>query len=105
VGSRCSAAADEREELTGCPSLPTPRGEVIVLFPSENEKMQVIARYFVDRAPEGQGIRSMYMEVSSPKEAVGEIRQTFLDLDAAVFLMDSDPYVTQAVAILRKGGR
>jgi hypothetical protein len=98
-------SVDERGELTGCISLPTPGGEVIVLFLGENEKMNVIARFFVDRLPVGHGVRSAYVEVSSPKEAAREIKQTFLNLDAAVFLMDSDPFVTQVVAALRQRGR
>ncbi len=97
--------AHERGEVIGCPSLPTPGGEVIVLFQGENEKMEVIARFFADRVSEGHGIRSVYMKVSSPKKAAREIKQTFLDLDAAVFLMDSDPFVTQVVAALRQKGR
>ncbi|SRR6266496_6556832 len=76
---------DERGEVIGCPSLPTPGGEVIVLFQGENEKMEVIARFFADRVSEGHGIRSVYMKVSSPKKAAREIKQTFLDLDAARF--------------------
>jgi len=96
---------DERDQLTGCPSVPTPRGGLVVLFPSENENMQVIARYIVDRQPEGQSIRSMYVDASSPKKVVREIKKTFLDMNYCLFLMDSDPYVTQAIAILRRMGR
>jgi len=45
------------------------------------------------------------MKVSSLEKAARELKKTFLDLDAAVFVPDSDPFVTQAVAALRHRGR
>lgn len=99
-------SVDGRGKVAGCPALPAPGGqEVMVLFPGENENMEVIARFFADKLPAGYGIRSAYMKVSSLEKAARELKKTFLDLDAAVFVPDSDPFVTQAVAALRHRGR
>jgi hypothetical protein len=101
------ASVDKRGRPTGCVSLPTPSGqEVVILFRGENEKMNLIGQFFADRLPKGShGIRTMYMEVSSFEEAARELQQTFLDLDAVTFLVDSDPFVTQLVAFLRQRAR
>jgi hypothetical protein len=97
-------SVDERGQPIGCPTLPTPGGEIIILFQGENEKMAVIGRWMVSRLREGDGVRSVYMKVSSFEKAVRELKQTFLDLDAAVFLRENDPFVFQLVALLRQRG-
>jgi hypothetical protein len=76
----------------------------ILLFQGENEKMDVIMRYAVDRLREGGGIVSAYLEVPSPEEAARELWETFMISDDVVFLVDSDPFVTQLVASLRQQG-
>jgi hypothetical protein len=97
---------DKHGQPNGCPSLPTPGGqEVVILFQSENETMNLIGQFVTDRLPKGShGIRSMYMEVSSFEEAARELQQTFFDLDAVTFLLESDPFVTQVAAYQRQRG-
>jgi hypothetical protein len=97
---------DNRGQPNGCPSLPTPGGqEVVVLFQGENETMNLIGQFFADRLPEGSSqIRSMYMDVSSYEEAARELQQTFF-VDAVTFLLESDPFVTQVAAYQRQRGR
>jgi hypothetical protein len=93
---------DEHEEVAGCVYADTPGGHVIVLFQGENEPMRVIGRHAVNSIPALHSLRSMYLEVSSPKEAARELEDAFPELRPIIFLTDSHPFIVQLVARLRK---
>jgi hypothetical protein len=93
--------ADEQGNIISHLTLKTNRGPVVVFF-EDKEKLAVIGQDAANQILEnGQNILAIDLESSSLEEASRVVIENEPTLSGAMFMMDSDPFVTRVVTSLR----